>query len=1406
MDVGVPGGIAQYRPGGANERTSLIDVTKAPYNADNSGGSNAGGAINAAIAAALPGQVVYLPAGTYRLNEDILLRDKVGVTVRGAGPGQTILRPERSDGELWLGAATDYQWVTPNAEIIGGVSRGDSVINLASTAGFEVGALVQMTMEDHTPNPIAADDVMVFRILGPGRYRAMKSRVVAVDPGNSITIDPPCHFDMPSALDPRISYAGAHPTGSSTKAELCGYEDFTVDASGLGSAFVVWMSQTYACWLYNVKLTDCANYHVYVYHTVGTEIRKCEILRRRGDGSNGSGILWEWSSNGLVEDNIIAETAPHIEVNFGASGNVFAYNYCHDSTQTGVFGASIDGNHGPHPSFNLYEGNIAPNYQSDGYFGSDSESTLFRNWFHGELPGMNGWYHVKLNRFCRKYSVVGNIIGKAGQNDAIVHLGYPNIGNYLYTGTAEPSVGDWWNNWPNHGPVSLYQELDLDVRKSALLASNYEVSGAGGSITDDVAPDTLKKSMFRESRPAYFGTLQWPPFDPQNPQFNLQAIPAGYRFHNGGADPPSDGLVELHGMFELDVVNPNSYTNKFDYGEIALVGTFTAPSGAETDFHGFHAGDGSGGQSGNIWRLRFMPTETGNWTYTYSWTGTGSKPGGASGNFTVIDSDKYGGKLKIDTSNAMFFADSRGNPYHAKPYALVGVDRIKEAPEFGGYAWGTNMADAYIDVMDTHMLADGYNMGYYFLGRINKNGEPRSLRLGQNDNIFDVGVWDDLEASFLHAHDKGIHIWFQAALAHPHHLTISDNLKKYWVARFAPMYNVFGWCVIHESGTGGLMGPEPAANHMRDLKTLDPFGTLLDLHNGSFAGWEDWMSFTSRQHHANYPNDGQEIFNTNNRDRNQYYPQTIPPSFQSRPIFGAEDIWEFVTWTGHGWALSAEDVRRAAWGEMLAGVIPVYCEWYEERPTPPYAPGGLGGEIEVRRMFEFWYSNVDYRGTDFQQLNSLVSAAGRQICSGIPDEQYIVYDDNGGDITIDLSAATGEFETLWFDPKDGTSQAGTRVDGGASRQVSSPFAGDSVLLLTREGSHANRAPSASNQSLATNVDTGLSILLGANDPDGDPLEFSIVSQPANGTLSGNAPSLLYVPSAGHVGSDSFSFKVSDGEFDSNVATVSITINGPTPNRPPVANDDSIATVEDNSAVVTLDASDPDGDPLQYSIVSPPAHGALSGTAPDLVYTPSTGYTGSDGFSFKVSDGELESGTATVSIVIHEAGEEIAVVLEAESGEITAPFMVSGEEVFQLVETPDPANGGQALYRFDVAVAGQYAVSILVDAPDAASNSVFLRFNDQPEGVDDMWPIMPATSGKEERWVRLGFWEDEEGMAYVNPPDDPRRRVEQTFELEAGENTLIMRGRESGTRIDRIKLLRVPTPRIKRTDYQATINR
>jgi peptidoglycan/xylan/chitin deacetylase (PgdA/CDA1 family) len=88
--------------------------------------------------------------------------------------------------------------------------------------------------------------------------------------------------------------------------------------------------------------------------------------------------------------------------------------------------------------------------------------------------------------------------------------------------------------------------------------------------------------------------------------------------------------------------------------------------------------------------------------------------------------------------------------------------------------------------------------------------------------------------------------------------------------------------------------------------------------------------------------------------------------------------------------------------------------------------------------------------------------------------------------------------------------------------------------------NVNDAPVASNKTATTGMNTPVSISITATDVDGDALTYSITAQPVHGTLSGTAPALTYTPAANYSGTDTFTYRATDGQASS-TATVTITI-------------------------------------------------------------------------------------------------------------------------------------------------------------------------------------------------------------------------------------------------------------------------
>src|SRR5262249_48338314 len=163
-------------------------------------------------------------------------------------------------------------------------------------------------------------------------------------------------------------------------------------------------------------------------------------------------------------------------------------------------------------------------------------------------------------------------------------------------------------------------------------------------------------------------------------------------------------------------------------------------------------------------------------------------------------------------------------------------------------------------------------------------------------------------------------------------------------------------------------------------------------------------------------------------------------------------------------------------------------------------------------------------------------------------------------------------------------------------------------------------------------------LANASDADGETLSAVLVSNVSPGTLVlGADGSFDYTPTAGYTGPDSFTCYATDGVQNSSTVTVSIQVT----NTAPAANADTYG-VHPNTALTAAAGqgflaqdTDAEGDTLTGTVLSQPSHGTLTSASDgSFTYTPNTGYTGNDSFTYQASDGLATSGTATVTLSVH----------------------------------------------------------------------------------------------------------------------------------------------------------------------------
>lgn len=184
----------------------------------------------------------------------------------------------------------------------------------------------------------------------------------------------------------------------------------------------------------------------------------------------------------------------------------------------------------------------------------------------------------------------------------------------------------------------------------------------------------------------------------------------------------------------------------------------------------------------------------------------------------------------------------------------------------------------------------------------------------------------------------------------------------------------------------------------------------------------------------------------------------------------------------------------------------------------------------------------------------------------------------------------------------------------------------------------NKPPVAEGASANVDEDGAVSISLKASDADlpANALSYSIVGAPAHGKLSGSGANLTYTPNANFNGSDSFTFRVSDGSLASNVAIVSVQVKPV--NDAPVARADAASTVEGAPVVINVTGNDADidGDAVVLSGVSGAANGKAEIVGNEVRFTPDPQFRGAATFTYTITDGKGGTATATVTVAVNPA--------------------------------------------------------------------------------------------------------------------------------------------------------------------------
>ena len=524
--VGIPGGIP-------NRTAVCSTIDAATYS---NGTADATSGIQAALNSCGADRVVVLTAGKFRIGSS--LRIPSNVTLRGAGADQTIL-DARGSAAAVINFGTDTTPSTGNSTAInGGATAGSTTLTLASATGVSTGTLLMITqLNDPAYVNITGDQGTCGWCdggIGWGGTRAAGQIVeVTAVSGSTVTVSPALYITYSqSPLATRFT-AGAR---------YAGVENLQVYANNTGYTANFRMGGSAYSWIKGVESNYSDGDHVQAHWSFRGEIRDSYFhdgfLHTSGNTDTDIFIVNK-SSAFLVENNILDRLHVSIMLNWGAAGNVIAYNYSDGAFDQNATNASLGdfSMHGAHPMFNLWEGNVATSFHPDSMWGSSSHNTAFRNWFRGTnkvsnpttgrsaLTGTPWWLvqairAVSLDWLGRYYNLVGNVIGGEDMASLKKYNGTIAMGQVASITAPQDRSYDsvaygytfGYANLSDGGGYAGNNSLPLTT---AIIHGDYVHASNAVTWSSSISTRTLPASFYLSGKPSWWGSLPWPANGPE---------------------------------------------------------------------------------------------------------------------------------------------------------------------------------------------------------------------------------------------------------------------------------------------------------------------------------------------------------------------------------------------------------------------------------------------------------------------------------------------------------------------------------------------------------------------------------------------------------------------------------------------------------------------------------------------------------------------------------------------------------------------------------------------------------------------------------------------------------------------------------------------------------------------------
>ena len=522
-----PGRRVNWNPGLPSGIPGRINTVHTCTGLDSTGRSDASSGINSCISGASAGDVIYIPAGIYRLNRQLSIAK--GITLRGAGPSETILQTYADWHGVQIG---DWPSTSLATGVTGSPLKGDSQISVASitTPSIAVGDYIVIDQVDDGIEVINVDDQSRDNNT---RSLSQITKVTTIN-GTTLTIDPPLYHSYSSAQDPEVWKLNQ----GNSMTTFAGVEDLTlerVSPTGYeGYSNFKFVASAY-CWIKNVESKTAQFRHVDLDRSFRCEIRDSYFNDGMHHSTGGFAygvVCGNRSTDNLVENNIFRRLRHSMVVKEGAAGCVFAYNYSFDTFQDDGWLAPDIMIHGAHATMNLFESNYATKIDGDFTHGSSSYNTFFRNY----TSRTTNAEAISNNRYCINMDVtqsyqnfVGNVLGSSGLSWTAYETGATRSTSSYYV----------WS-WGFQGDGDTTRN-STTPRDTSLRHGNYDFLTRSATWEPSIPDKDLSDSLYLTAKPSFFGNLPWPAIGADLNTL-VGTLPAKERFDKPISLPPSKPL------------------------------------------------------------------------------------------------------------------------------------------------------------------------------------------------------------------------------------------------------------------------------------------------------------------------------------------------------------------------------------------------------------------------------------------------------------------------------------------------------------------------------------------------------------------------------------------------------------------------------------------------------------------------------------------------------------------------------------------------------------------------------------------------------------------------------------------------------------------------------------------------